>query len=60
MTHLEAENALRFEKEMQVVMNNPVYKGRFSVDLVYITGSSGESTGLLSTRNKGKKQGKPL
>lgn len=36
MTHLGEEHAARFEQEMEAVMNDPVYKGRFSVDIVYI------------------------
>jgi hypothetical protein len=32
----------RFESEMEEVMNDPVYKGRFSTDIVYVRGEKDE------------------
>jgi hypothetical protein len=35
VTHLGIKCADRFEKGMEAVLNDPVYKDRFSVDIVY-------------------------
>ncbi|MBU6998823.1 MAG: hypothetical protein HXS42_14305, partial [Theionarchaea archaeon] len=34
-TYLGTDFAAEFEEEMRAVMDNPVYKGRFTVTLVY-------------------------
>lgn len=60
MTNVGLHHADRFEKEMEAVMNDPVYEGRFSVDIVYLTerisSSQGKDPGRVYKIGKNKEK----